>query len=222
MYRRRGTTTSSRIDWLPWSLSVFGACCAVFVLVRGVLPERAVNRELLQRVARLETDLTRTRQAAADDVARAREQLAQQTVAAQAELGTIREQERRRATREAARRDLAVSIGAELEAGAAVVEDRGANLAIVVEERFLFPAGSSVIEPRGRKFLRALASTLRRLPAQYQIAARTDRQERAIIRFLDIAGRVPAAQLTPLGAGAGAAANPGSPPVQIVVVMRDG
>src|ERR1043165_9659330 len=46
---------SNRADWLPWFLSVFGASCALFVLVKGVLPARSQNAHLMERVSRLET-----------------------------------------------------------------------------------------------------------------------------------------------------------------------
>src|SRR5690349_25014148 len=94
MNRARGRESTSRIDWLPWGLSIFGAICAVFVLVRGVLPERAANRELVERVTRLESDLSRTRQDATSGLVRAKEQLEQQELAARAEIGIAREQER--------------------------------------------------------------------------------------------------------------------------------
>src|SRR4029079_5023073 len=49
------TPGSGRADWLPWFLSVFGASCALFVLVKGVLPARSQNAHLMERVSRLET-----------------------------------------------------------------------------------------------------------------------------------------------------------------------
>ena len=117
MYRRRGNEPSSSIDWLPWGLSIFGAFCAVFVLVRGVLPERSANRELVQQVATLETDLSRARQDSMEDLARAEEKLAQQALATQAEVNAARDQERLRAARESARRDLGQSLASEIAAG---------------------------------------------------------------------------------------------------------
>jgi hypothetical protein len=221
MNRRQGTEPSSRIDWLPWGLSIFGACCAVFVLIKGVLPERTANRELVQQVARLETDLTRVKQEAADDVARAQEKLAQQALATQAEVNTARDQERLRAAREAARRDLGQSLAGEIEAGDVVITERNGELVVVARDKLLFAATSSLIEPKGRKFLRALAGSIHRMPAEqvYRISAKTERQQRAVSRFLEFGGRVPHAQLATEGAPGGSpAAQPGT--VEIVLVHR--
>ena len=223
MYRRQGTEPSSSIDWLPWGLSVFGACCAVFVLVKGVLPERSVNRELVQRVARLETDLSRAKQAAVDDLARAKEQLQEQTLANQAEVGAMREQERLRAAQELARRDLAQALAAEIAAEDVLLQERGGDLAIVVRDALLFTGNRSAIESKGKRFLRELAQSIRRLPAEhvYRIGGRTEKQQRSIARFLEVAGRIPHAQL--ITAGPPPPVPPGTPPpdtVEILMMVR--
>src|SRR5690606_9506855 len=134
----QGTEPSSSIDWLPWGLSIFGACCAVFVLVKGVLPERNANRELVQQVARLETDLTRVQQEASEELARAQDKLAQQALATQAEIDAALEQERLRAAKEAARRDFGHSLATQIQAGDVVVSERGADLVLGVRDRLLF------------------------------------------------------------------------------------
>jgi hypothetical protein len=223
MYRRQGTESSSSIDWLPWGLSIFGACCAVFVLVKGVLPERTVNRELVQRVARLETDLTRVRQDAVDELARAKDQMLQQSLATQAEISAARDQERLRAAREVVRRDLGQSLAGEIEAGDVIIQERAGELVVVVRDRLLFPETGSKLEPRGKKLLRELAASIHRLPAEqmYRISSRTDKQEQKIARFLEIGGRVPRAQL--MTAGVPPAPAPGSnkpSTVEIVLVLR--
>lgn len=223
MYRRRGTEPSSSIDWLPWGLSIFGACCAVFVLVKGVLPERSANRELVQRVAKLETDLTRARQSALDDLSRAKDQLAQQSLAAQAEIGAAREQERLRAAREAARRDLSQALAGEIASGDALILERGGELAVVMRERLLFASAASALEPRGKRALRALAESMRRLPAdqEYRIGGTSEKHQRAVGRFLEIAGRIPHAQLTLAGPPPEPAEASQAPPnVEIVLVHR--
>jgi hypothetical protein len=222
MNRRRGNAPSSSIDWLPWGLSVFGAVCAVFVLIKGVLPERSANRELVQQVTRLETDLSRIKQDTEAELARTREQLAQQALSTQAEVNAAREQERSRAAKEAARRDFGQSFAAQIDAGDVALDDRAGELVVVVRDKLLFASSSSLIEPKGRRFLRELAGSIRRLPAEqvYRIGGKSEKQQRAIARYLEFAGRVPHAQLTV--AGAPATAGPSSQPgnVEIVLVLR--
>jgi hypothetical protein len=221
MNQRRGNASSS-IDWLPWGLSVFGAFCAVFVLIKGVLPERSANRELVQQVTRLETDLSRIKQDTEAELARAREQLAQQALGTQAEVNAAREQERLRAAKDAARRDFGQSLATQIDAGDVTLDERAGELVLTVRDRLLFAGSSSQIEPKGRRFLRELAGSIRRLPAEqvYRIGAKSEKQQRAIARYLEFAGRVPHAQLAT--AGAPAAAGPSSQPgtVEIVLTMR--
>ena len=221
MNRGRGSGPSS-IDWLPWGLSVFGATCAVFVLVKGVLPERSANRELVQQVARLETDLSRVKQEAVDEVARARDKLAQQALATQAEVNAAREQERLRAAKEAARRDFGQSLAPQIDSGDVVIEERAGELVLVIRDKLLFAGNSSQIEPKGRRVLRELADSIHRLPAEqvYRIGAKSEKQQRSISRYLEFAGRVPHAQLATAGAPStgGASSQPGS--VEIVLVLR--
>ena len=221
MNRRRGSGPSS-IDWLPWGLSVFGATCAVFVLVKGVLPERSANRELVQQVARLETDLSRIKQDAQAEVARAEDKLAQQALATQAEVNAAREQERLRAAKDAARRDFGQSLAPQIDSGDVVIEERAGELVLVIREKLLFAGTSSQVEPKGRRVLRELAASIHRLPAEqvYRIGGKSEKQQRAISRYLEFAGRVPHAQLSTAGAPAvaGPSSQPGS--VEIVLVLR--
>lgn len=221
MNRRRGSGPSS-IDWLPWGLSVFGATCAVFVLVKGVLPERSANRELVQQVARLETDLSRIKQEALAEVTRAQDKLAQQAMTTQAEVNTAREQERLRAAKDAARRDFGQSLAPQIDAGDVVIEERAGELVLSIREKLLFAGTSSQVEPKGRRFLRELAASIHRLPAEqvYRIGGKSEKQQRAISRYLEFAGRVPHAQLATAGApaSAGPSSQPGS--VEIVLVLR--
>jgi hypothetical protein len=214
MNRARGKESTTRIDWLPWGLSVFGAVCAVFVLVRGVLPERAVNRELVQRVERMESDLARARQEAISGLARAKDQLAQQEQAARAEIGIAREQERQRLARELARRDLGQALATEIGAQNVMLQERGGNLVIVVRERLMFYGGSSLIEQKGKRLLREIASSIHRLPADqvYRVAAQTEKQERSVARYLENQGHVPRTQLATAGASAASGAAAGRPP----------
>jgi len=216
MNRRRGNTPSSSIDWLPWGLSVFGAFCAVFVLIKGVLPERSANRELVQQVTRLETDLSHIKQDVEAELARARDQLAQQALSTQAEVNAAREQERLRAAKDAARRDFGQSLASQIDAGDVAIDDRAGELVVVVRDKLLFASSSSLIEPKGRRFLRELAASIHRLPAEqvYRIAGKSEKQQRAIARYLEFAGRVPHAQL----ATAGPSSQPGN--VEIVLVLR--
>lgn len=222
MYRRQGNEPSSRIDWLPWGLSVFGASCAVFVLVKGVLPERTANRELVQQVARLESDLSRVKEDARQELARAQDKLAQQVLATQAEVNAAREQERLRSAKEAARRDFGRELAQAIDSGDVEIDERAGELVLIVRERLLFSGSSSSIESRGRRLLRQLADSIHRLPAEqvYRIAARTEKQQRAISRYLEFAGRVPHAQLATAGtSGAGGpVVQPGS--VEIVLLLR--
>lgn len=219
MNRRRGNAPSSSIDWLPWGLSVFGAFCAVFVLIKGVLPERSANRELVQQVTRLETDLSRIKQDAEAELARARDQLTQQAFSTRAEVNTAREQERLRAAKEAARRDFGQSLAAQIEAGDVALDDRADELVVVVRDKLLFAGSSSQIESKGRRVLRELAASMRRLPADqvYRIGGKTEKQQRAVARYLEFAGRVPHAQLTTSGTVAAATASGN---IEIALVVR--
>ncbi len=223
MYGRRGTEPSSSIDWLPWGLSIFGACCAVFVLVKGVLPERSANRELVQRVAKLEADLSQVKQAAVDDLARANAELAQQSLAASAEVSAAREQERLRAARDAARRDLGQALAVEIAAGDALVQERAGELTVIAREKLLFDGAGSTLEPKGKRFLRQLAESIGRLPAEqiYRVGGVSEKHQRAVARFLELAGRVPRTQLTTAGAPpAPASSDAAAPSVEIVLVHR--
>ena len=96
-------------------------------------------------------------------------------------------------------------------------------MVVVVRDRLLFPETGSKLETKGKKFLRELAASIHRLPAEqvYRISSRTDKQEQKIARFLEVGGRVPHAQLTT--AGVPPAPAPGgskASTVEVVLVLR--
>jgi multidrug efflux pump subunit AcrA (membrane-fusion protein) len=198
MFRSRRIEQKSSFDWLPWGLSVFVACCAVFVLVQGVLPERSANRQLVQRVARLETDLARATQTADDSQERAQSQLLQQNLAIQAQVNLAREQERARAALEAARRDVSQALASEIARGDVIVGEQNGELSITLSEPLLFfQAERALLKPGGRAALRELAKSMRRLPAEqvYQLSGNDEEHQRAVARFLEQVGRVPRERL---------------------------
>ncbi len=196
MQKSPGTERLRSIDWLPWGLSVFGACCAVFVLVKGVLPERSVNQRLSQKVMRLETDLAQMSQTASTSLEQAKDKLARQNLLVQAQVTAAREQERLRAAHETARRELGQSLASEIEHGDAVVEERSGELVVMARERLLFTRDGA-LKPTGRKFLRELAASIKRLPADqvYRVGGVTERRQQSVTRFLELALRVPKDQL---------------------------
>jgi hypothetical protein len=187
-----------------------------------VLPERSANRELVQQVARLETDLSRARQDAAEDLARAKDKLAQQALATQAEVNAAREQERQRAAREGARRDFGQSLASEIAAGDVVINERGSELSVFVRDKLLFSGNGTSLDLKGRRFLRELAASIRRLPADqvYRIGGKTERHQRAVARYLEFAGKVPHAQLATAGPPPAGAENAPMQGIEIVLVVR--
>ena len=195
MFRSTRSERQSAFDWLPWGLSVFGAGCAAFVLVAGVLPERTHNRELMQEVARLQTDLARTEQNANVLLQEAKTQLREQDLSTEARVSVAREQERARAALEAARRDVSQSLAPEIKEGAAALEERGGELVIVASERLLFEGDGAGLKASGRAFMRKLAQSIRRLPAEqvYQLGGGSAPRLRSLWRFLELALAVPAA-----------------------------
>jgi hypothetical protein len=224
MFRSTGTERQSAFDWLPWGLSVFGAGCAAFVLVAGVLPERTQNRQLMQEVARLQTDLARTEENANASLQEAKTQLLEQDLSAQARVNVAREEERARAALESARRDVSQSLAPEIKEGAIALTERGGELVIVASERFLFYGDGAVLKSGGRIFLRELAKSIRRLPGGqvYQLGGGDAERLRSLARFLEQAGKVPREQLALRAASEARAGTEGprSGTIEVVLIRR--
>jgi flagellar motor protein MotB len=187
MPRAQKPSESSRADWLPWFLSIFGAACAVFVLVKGVLPARTVNAHLLERVSRLET----AAQSASSERAsleQAKGHLLEQYNSAQAQLSTTnKERERAQQIREMARKDMSDTFAELISGGELWFEQRpgraaapGAagetELVIGIAEQVLFNGDRAEVTWKGRRFLKALAENLKHLPADqlYEIDGHFD------------------------------------------------
>jgi chemotaxis protein MotB len=176
---------SNKADWLPWFLSIFVAGCAVFVLVKGVLPARTANIQLLERVASLET----AAQSASSERAsleQAKGNLLEQYSSAQAQLSSAKQQrERERQARETARQDMSQTFAEQIAAGDLWLEQRSASdgaisggegLVIGIRDRLLFNGDHAEVTWKGRRFLKALAENLKHLPADqlYEIAGHFD------------------------------------------------
>jgi flagellar motor protein MotB len=165
-----GTSTSSRADWLPWFLSVFGASCALFVLVKGVLPASTQNQHLMERVSRLET----AAQVASSERAsleQAKSQLLEQYNFAQAQhSGTSTEHEQQ--AQQQARKDMSDTFAEQLAAGDVWFAERPDGLAIGIREAVLFNGDHTEVTWKGRRFLKAFAENLKHLPEDqpYQVA----------------------------------------------------
>jgi flagellar motor protein MotB len=176
MPRTQNPSESSRADWLPWFLSIFGAGCAVFVLVKGVLPARSVNAHLLERVSRLETAAQNASSERAS-LEQAKGHLLEQYTSAQAQISTIsKERERAQQLRELTRKDMIETFAAQISAGDLWLEQRPARdaargsrgdteLVIGIAERVLFNGDRAEVTWKGRRFLKALAENLKHLPA---------------------------------------------------------
>jgi len=212
---RTTPTRSMRQDWLPWSLSIFGACCAVFVLVRGVLPARSANEQLVSKLARLEAELARSTQSAQAERSALEQQLAQAAVS-QEQLKSV---ERARAAMEIARRDLSQALGRQLKSGAVQLEEQNGELVVGIPHDALFAPESTALAPAGRVLLRELARSIQRLPAEqvYRVGGRSDAHQRSIMRFLELSGKVPARQLAAAGVSPPSPSGP-SRRVDIVLV----
>jgi len=226
MFRSRRTEQKS-VDLLPWGLSVFGACCAVFVLVTGVLPVRSANRQLAQTVAQLQTDLARATQTADDSHERVKSQLLQQNLVTQEQVNVAREQERARAAFEAARRDVSQSLASEIAGGDVMLEEQNGELGITLSERLLFfQADRALLKPLGRAALRELGKSMQRLPAEqiYQLSGNDEEHQRVVARFLEQVGRVPRERLVVGDASkkarAGGAVRADDGAIQIVLLYR--
>jgi hypothetical protein len=224
MFRSTGTERQTGFDWLPWGLSVFGAGCAAFALVAGVLPERTHNRQLMQEVARLQTDLARTEENANASLEQVKAQLREQDLSTEARVSVAREQERARAALEAARRDVSQSLAPEIKEGAAALEERGGELVIVASERLLFEGDGAGLTASGRAFMRKVAQSIRRLPAAqvYQLGGGSAPRLRSLWRFLELALGVPAEQLALRAASdaANSAALPRAGTIEIALMRR--
>jgi chemotaxis protein MotB len=166
-------------------LSIFVAGCAVFVLVKGVLPARTANSHLLEQVARLET----AAQSASSERAsleQAKGHLLEQYSTAQAQLSSSNmERERERQARETARQDMSLTFAEQIAAGDLWLEQRGASadagagaagLVIGIRDRVLFNGDHAEVTWKGRRLLKALAENLKHLPADqlYEIGAHFD------------------------------------------------
>lgn len=176
MFESSMTTPPPRPDWLPWTLSVFGVACAVFVLLEGVLPARSANEELTRTVAQLETRLAAAERSVGEARSNA-ERLAEKYSVAQKELGrALQAKEKAVAELEAARRDLTKSLESQIAAGDVLVEERGGRLVIDVADQLLFDTGEAEVTPKGRLFLKEVAASMKRLPATqtYQVGGHTD------------------------------------------------
>jgi flagellar motor protein MotB len=173
-----GTSSSSRADWLPWFLSVFGASCALFVLVKGVLPARTQNAHLMERVSRLET----AAQSASSERAsleQAKSHLLEQcnTVQAQAPAASAsKDQEREQQAQQQARKDMSDTFADQVAAGDVWFEQRPAGLAIGIRQGVLFNGDHTEVTWKGRRFLKAFAENLKHLPSEqaYEVAGYFD------------------------------------------------
>lgn len=180
MPRAESSSASSRNDWLPWFLAVFGAGCAVFTLWKGVMPAQSANAQLVEKVARLES----AAQAASSEVEsleQSRGALQQQYETARARLAsTSQERERERQTQETARREMNQTFSALIAAGDLWLEQRPAagseELVIGIRDQLLFNGTRSDVTRRGRQLLEALAENLKHLPRDqvYEIGGHFD------------------------------------------------
>jgi hypothetical protein len=207
-----------RQDWLPWSLSIFGACCAVFVLVQGVLPARSANEQLLSKLARLEGELARTTQSAKDERLALEQKLTQQATDTEEQLKSMQQA---RAALEVARRDLSQALGRQLKIGAAQLEEHNGELVIGVAHDTMFAPESTALATAGRVLLRELARSMQRLPADqmYEVGGRSSAHQQSIIRFLELVGKIPARQLA---AAAASPPSPGGPARRVDIVLKHG
>jgi hypothetical protein len=205
-----------RQDWLPWSLSIFGAGCAAFVLVQGVLPARSANEQLVSKLARLEGELARTTQSANDERSALEQKLTQQAADSQAQLQAM---QRARVALEVARRDLSQALGRQLKSGAVQLEEHNGELVVGMAHDTLFAPESTALAPAGRVLLRELARSMQRLPANqtYRIGGRSSAHQQSIIRFLELIGKIPASQLA--AAGAPPPPTSGGPARRVEIVL---
>lgn len=175
-------TEARAADWLPWALSIFGAACAAFVLVKGVLPARSENAHLMQRVARLESAALSANTERASE-AQARGQL-EAHARAQSEGDSAERQkqaQKHKQLREAARLELTQTFVDQFQDGSVWLEERDEQLVIDLQDTLLFHGDRTELTWRGRQFLSALAEILKHQPTEqvFQIGAHTEQSARA-------------------------------------------
>jgi chemotaxis protein MotB len=242
MVQSRVMGRSGQQDWLPWALSIFVASCAVFVLVRGVLPARNENAELTQQVARLERDLSRATQ----DALEQRATIERATKGSDSPAAAAADAPDDARTRAAARKEFSQSFAAEIGSGAVLLEERQGEFVVDIMNELIFDPGRADVSKKGRKFLKDLAVSMKRLPASqvFQIGGHTDRgrtedggqhhpadwklsalRAANIARFLEESGDIPGEQLVAAGfsgyrppSNARANTGPRHPRVEIVLL----
>lgn len=185
MPRAQSSSESSRNDWLPWSLAVFGAGCAVFTLLKGVMPAQSANAELVEKVARLES-AAQAASSEAESLEQSKGTLEQQYESARALLASSsKERERERQTREMAQREMNQTFSALIAAGDLWLEQRPAaphqgagaeELVIGIRDQLLFNGARGDVTRQGRQLLKALAENLKHLPGDqvYEIGGHFD------------------------------------------------
>ena len=168
---------TSRADWLPWALSIFGAACAAFVLVKGVLPARTENAQLMQRVARLESAaLSANTERATQEHARGQVEAHAQARVEGDSAALQKQKEQQKQLREAARQELTQTFVDQFADGSVWLEERDEQLVILLQAGLLFHGDRTELTWKGRQFLGALAEILKHQPAEqvFQIGAHTD------------------------------------------------
>jgi len=147
------------------------------VLIKGVLPARSENAQLMQRVAKLEsaalsatTERASQEQARGQMEARAQAQLEGDSAAHQKQLQKQKQQ------REAARSELTQTFVDQFQDGSVWLEERDGQLVINLQDTLLFHGDRTEITWKGRPFLSALAEVLKHQPADqvFQIGAHTE------------------------------------------------
>jgi chemotaxis protein MotB len=220
---------------------VFGASCALFVLVKGVLPARTQNAHLMERVSRLET----AAQAASSERAsleQAKGHLLEQMSSAQAQISNVgKERDRERQAQQQARKDMSDTFADQVSAGDVWFEQRPTGLAIGIREAVLFNGDHTEVTWKGRRFLKAFAENLKHLPAEqpYEVAGYFDpsaasakpakkprsgweisaRRAASVARYLEEEGGIPGAQLS--AAGFSRYRPEGGDRIEVVLVSKE-
>ena len=160
---------------LPWVLLVLGlvgASALYFVAYTPVAKERD----------QLSSELAAYKRAAASSSARFIETEQQLAIsrAAVKELQTTltAEEEKRKAAQDALKRlqlDLGAALSAEVESGEVLVQTRDGRVTVDVSDKLLFDTGQVEVSESGKKVLKHVAQTLKRLPKLvFQVAGHTD------------------------------------------------
>jgi flagellar motor protein MotB len=155
---------------------VFGASCALFVLVKGVLPARTQNAHLMERVSRLETAAQSVSSERAS-LEQAKSHLLEQCNPAPAPAPNAgKDSEREQQAQQQARKDMSDTFADQVAAGDVWFEQRPAGLAIGIREGVLFNADHTEVTWKGRRFLKAFAENLKHLPPEqsYEVAGYFD------------------------------------------------